>query len=141
MKIIKIINIHNFLCKIGFHNWIPIRKKNNHKIKYWRHKDIIKHREVCCACHKKKTIQKTSNWIHKTPILDLEGLTDRGIDFVGGSKDWPNCKNGLYEEEDTFWGHIKGRRVRYWKLVYISDDREGDEYTPVFYHRKKRRIG
>lgn len=137
MKIVRIINIHNFLCKIGLHNWIPIRKKHNHRIKYWIHKNIIKHRELCRVCHKKRNIEKILKKILTSPILDPEKLEYKG--FGSQSKDYHFLKNGIYKDGDIGWGYIFNRRVKYWKLVYCADDQEGDDYTPIFKYKKGRK--
>jgi len=36
--------------------------------------------------------------------------------------------------------HIKGKRVKHWKMVYTADDQEGDEYIPIYQkHQRKKR--
>ena len=33
--------------------------------------------------------------------------------------------------------YVRGRKVKFWKMVYGADDEDGDEFIPIFYSRRK----
>lgn len=57
-------------------------------------------------------------------------------------KNWHKYKH-IYSYQQVFdYGRktlvkINGRRVKYWKLIYSTDDIEGDDYIPIFFKKKK----
>jgi hypothetical protein len=52
-------------------------------------------------------------------------------DFIGGTKDFHKIKETFKRGEIT--SETNGKKVRYWKQVYVSQDKKEDLFIPIFW--------
>jgi len=73
-------------------------------------------------------------------IIDPENISNK-INSKGQLLSSAQCEN--FHKLKCWYGpndldtHIKGRKVKYWKIVDSAYDGANDKYIPIFYKKKK----
>lgn len=67
----------------------------------------------------------------RVKIIDPDGLLYRD----GAGKGYRRLKKTYRRHQLS--NYIKGKKIRFWKIVYGADDSDGDEFIPIFYRSKR----